>query len=374
MFIHSSIDRLAFMDLSILGDKGYFCNIFFSGLFEIDLKSLNCRLLKIIPADEVMGAFRHCGIDSDMHRHVIAPFFDSKLFVSDDASDKVIEIFKEKKAEYDLQGAFGNIRLIGEYAYLFPSKGSITKIYRVNLTMGEVDGKADLTSVVNEADLEISPAAFGEPYFGDEECAVIPCWQNAKVIKFMYDTLDWEIINIEGIRTAGVVSKHNGVYYIGDRETLTVYRIDNAWNAQKLNFCIDGLISTKGVRNLFFYDRNIYVFPVNANMILKYNIDNQETGCVKHIEMNYRKGIYEIGENVIKCCKQISEEEILYYSCCDGKIVKFNMKTEQFFERDAVVSQEDRLAIKKYMLNIMSGEIIHEEKNTGIGSYLYILG
>ena len=150
-------------------------------------------------------------------------------------------------------------------------KGAIKEIYIVNLITGTVNGKVDISSAVDESNSEYSSAVFGEPYFGDKDCAIIPCWQNSRIIEFKYDTLDWKIINIEGIRTAGVVAKNDGVYYIGDRETLTVYRIDKYWNAHKLNIRLDGLISTMGVRNIYFYDNNIYVFPVNANMILKYN-------------------------------------------------------------------------------------------------------
>lgn len=368
MFVHNCIDRVAFGDFAVSGRYAYFCNIYFAGLFELDIYSLDCRLIDMLPADEPMASFRYSGIDVHDGRIVLSPYFADRILINDIKINETISVFMDDYYSDRERVVLGNVYIREKKAFVFPITDN--RIFIVDIDAKEIKKVITIKRNGKDESKDNRLMSWGQPCFENGTIAYIPAMQDNFILRFDMDSYSYDFISIEGISYIGSITLFKNTLLIGDRERLVILNINKEGKIiDRINLQYNGLISRKGIKNIFVYGNRLFIIPSRSNMILRFDVLTREVVCVKPITMEYQFGIYEIGEDVIKCCKQIGDEAILFYSSCDGKIVRINMKTGEIVEKDAIVRDDD----KKSICQFMTRDLINESKEFGLYEYLNVL-
>lgn len=193
-------------------------------------------------------------------------------------------------------------------------------------------------------------ALFYDVYDAGNGMIWLPSWQGNFIMEFNMNTCRYKLhfISELGALSSVVVAKNNMLLLERDFSVLNLLSVDEGLKRIEIDY--SGFISKWGLGNLYLYEEYVYLFPLLANMILRYNRSTGEIQCVKELAMkgNYN---FEYYKNYnMACCERISEEEVIYYSIPDSKIVKFNMKTCDFKELYTGITEEEQEYLKSKLL------------------------
>lgn len=361
------LSKVGFMDVTIHKNKAWVCDMFFNALFQIDLATLKLKLLAILPSEYEYGHGQYGPIEYYDNKLIIAPKSADRILIYDLKCDSYIEIPIREYVKESFDILFFNSYIYENCLFLFPGKNR--SILKLNLQTHEIKTIDGWYEEIKK-DIKENRIIFFDLLELSNGLILLTCWQSGKALKFNMKTDEFEIIIFSGLGALSGCAGRDSELWLLERDfkSLSFY---NQSNLKKIQVSLPDYQSNTGFRKIFLYNNQAFLFPLYGNMIIKLDLETGEKECVKKLKMEYvsTNEIPKWSFTNMTCCKKINSSEVLYYSVFEGKIVKYNMSTNMFFEKSADLDEEDYYTLQKYLYKKMFNRIEYEE-NVGLEQYM----
>lgn len=368
--------HIAFNNIAIHENDGWVCNMYCSTLFHVDMTTLKLTLEAVLPSENECGFAQYGPVAYYKDKLIIAPVCAKDIIVYDlytKTIERQIGIDGTRMSLDDY--LFWEIIVYKDTAFCMPGKGKC--IVKINLQTFELEYLGDWYKDVRKVIANDRRMIFADVFDLGNGIVWLPCWQNNMLMEFNMDNDQYTIHMIPMIQALSSITVADDNVLLLERESATVilYTWDSECDRRKIQY--QGFISSRGFRKAQLYGEYIYLFPLHANMILRYNLNTKDVQCVKILpkyggeNTNFIMSVYDN----MRCCKKINEEEIIYYSIPDSKIVKLNMRTGFVLEVYAGINKEEQEFLKNKFLDKSYAEGNNENKSLALSNLIeYVQG
>ncbi|MBQ4521889.1 MAG: hypothetical protein IJA10_02925 [Lachnospiraceae bacterium] len=363
--------HVGFQNIAVNGNDGWVCNMFCSALFHVDLTTLEMTLETILPAENECGFKQYGPISYYKEKLIIAPLNGKDILIYD-LKKKTIDCLQLDTGKIVAEEyVFLKIVLYNEVAFFVPLVGHC--IVKLDLNTNEMEYLDDwFGEVERESGLEERNAIFSDVYDNGDGNIWLTSWQGNLVMEFNMNTNQYKLHSISGLEALSsvVVTENNMMLTERDFSTLSLYSFDGICSKMQIDY--PGFVSRWGIGKLHLYGEYVFLFPLFANMILKYNRITGEVQCAKELNVQGKENsnVISLKRYVMKCCERINEEEVIYYSIPDSKIVKFNMKTCVAEELYTSIKEEEQEYLKSRLLEKSFLEGNYEKESLRLDSFI----
>ena len=275
-YLENIYGKLLFTDIAVNGDIGWFCNIYFSSLFRIDLTSGVIKLETLLPEQSKCDFNQYGPIALYGNKLVIAPRNGKYILLYDITDQKI------KQLEFDMKGfeqedqrvnLFCGVQVIGNQAVLIP--GRYHAIIRINLDTEELTYLEEWYEEIKQHTRDLENLIFKKCYQSSEGDYLLPCVQTNRIVRFdqSFNTYEVIVVNTALEEFSDIIELEEG-YLVSDMSDMKIALVQKNRHVKELNIEIPNMESERGIKCLMEGKDKIYLFPDYGNMIVEYDKAN----------------------------------------------------------------------------------------------------
>ena len=364
-YFSEKYNRLLFYDIAVHDDIGWFCNRLYSVLFRINLLTGKIDVETILPTES----------NNDIEQYGPIAYYDEKLIIAP-RNGKSILIYDLnykhiKRVEFDITGfddenrynLFTNIHITSEnIAYIVP--GRYYAIIKLDLNTFQItylnSWYKNILNMTINADRVFSAYSVLE----NPNTLKVADWQNSQIIEI---DLENDKTRVFKMLTEGGISSFSKHEELEIAAYIKIPKIVNINTLEEIELNVQGMKYDLGIRAIFVCNDDIYIFPINGNMIVSVSLKNR-------IQRNFLtlpiKPVEEMKEaafinNNFLCIKRIKDNLIIASSLYESKIYIFDLEKQTYKIFSNQLDEKSRLLIQdkiaEYYFNIYEVEKEKEE-------------
>lgn len=361
------LKKCFFYDCAIENDTIYFPMANYNALCRADLKKGKCEIIDIFP-DEDNSKLLHCGIFKVDNYLLISVSRGKNRFLIYDLGENKFNVIQTNGIDKSWLEFTGNqVVIYGDYLYIFPYKLVVLKVNISSLTAQYIK----YPNILPEDD------SLGQ-VLRVNDIVYLPLMNNNIIYTFdlRNESFDKICLNIDinGIATIEfdgnifwLTGKNRGLYaWNKDSNVVTKYdRFPKGFG--RIIDCEYNWFSYS-----IYFENYLYLIPAYANMIVRYDIKNQEMQEV-HISNE------EESEETIRRPGRFFWAKYLKAKRINNKILLVSSKTKKIYILDMHTQKIEKIDLDlyqdmSYKRTILELGIVKEEIYTnGLKDYLHVL-
>ena len=364
-YIDNKYSKILFLDITSHGDKAWFCNSYFSALFEVDLDSLEFTLLSWLPEEKEMTFQSYTAIAYYEGILVIAPRNEHRILIYDLGKNKIereipidISIMGDESNVFNL---FSRIAIIGNFAYILPGRyPAIIKLDLVDYSISLIDAwyKSNKDAVVDEGRTIFSAAGT----MNDD--ILLPFWQVGKMMIFHTKEENWDIVQVPQYeKFIFDIAIHKNEAYVSSSLKNTICKIVNNEANEWLDLSHYDGCGTGILRTCIAGDE-MMVFSNQVKSILAINLKTQEViesiACKNEVSEEQKNAAYV--DNQFLCAKKL-EDKILACSVYEGMLYVYSISERKWSKKELVVPQKYEKDVEKRVKNLYMNGFMYEAQD-----------
>jgi hypothetical protein len=360
--------NIAFHDIAIDKNRGWFFNIGYNAILRVDIESGNTELEAIFPDhnDNIEEAF--AGIEYYDDKLYLAPRNDFRLCVYclEEKTFRFLDLDTEAYGEEFNYNLFNTVKVIGEYIYFFPGRfHAIVKLDPKNLTLEYIDfGYVELSKLWSGKKDNL--VIFNRIHIYDNKC-VMPCWRTNTIVEFDLETkVYWHNqLNVNG--ELADAEYENGHYICSFKNENYILEYNLLEKKANILFYSE---SNKG-NFILSFESKIFVIPIFGDYIEVFDrIEGKKSVVYQYsIEKNCIQEWMKY-KNSGLCNKLISGDKLMISSIRTGDIVTIDLHTNIAKNDKIRLGAESEVIIKDVLRHIFSKQMLIENSTYGLNEFL----
>lgn len=368
------VDNIAFHDIAVHGSQGWFCNIGYNALFQIDLRTGKTRLLEFF-SDDYSGCKEiYAPIVYYNEKLYIAPRNGKHLCIYDIINKKftLLDIDIEKYGDNQNFNLFNRVEVINDKIYFFPGRfHAIIELNPNSNKISYIDNWYDEISKDFCYD-NINQMIIHNIHYDAEGNCLLPCWRNTKIIKINVCTLKYEIIAVKCEDEASLsdaveigeeiffsLKNNKGIYTMDNK--ISVYA-----NASSCKY--------SGGLFLDIYKDWLLMIPLFGDAIVRHNLKSNENEILyKFPDKRCSKCEWVPYKNNTFCHKKITDDKMIVFSSLDGKIILIRLKTGSAEALKIQLDLNSKMKIEEHFNELITKEGIFESALFGVENFLELV-
>lgn len=309
----------------------WFGNIYYSALFQLNLETKEISMVKILPGFEGRGFEQHGVIVYNQGMLVIAPLCGGNILVYDIKNDEYEEIEIDHSQYIPQSGKhlFFDFAILGDDIYFLP--GKYKAIVKINVKTKEVQYLSDWYEHINSNEESEKGLLFRNCYYQDGMC-YLPSWQGNEILIYDLNKGAFEFREVDTcIKGMSSIAWWEGHYWVSDKADNIIYQI-NLETGESRKFEVEGLQngSKNGIFRIIPFEGSMYIVPIFGGSIVKMDIEGKCHPCMPLL-MSPTKDMegFITGGGCVMCAEKV-ENYLLVYSCFDGSVYCYDMKTDTY--------------------------------------------
>ena len=366
-YIEDKYSKLLFLDITSHGNKAWFCNSYFSALFEIDLNSLEFTLLSWLPEEKEMTFQSYSAIAYYEEKLIIAPRNEHRILIYDLEKNKLdkeipidVSIMGDESNVFNL---FSRIAIIGNFAYILPGRyPAIIKLNLVDYSISLIDDwyKSNKDAVVDEGRTIFSTAGTMH------DDILLPFWQVGRMLIFHAKEENWDVVQTPQYeKFIFDIATRDNEAYVSSCIKNTICKIEQNKAVEWLD--LDQYPkSGEGILRICLADNEMIVFPSRGKSILSINLETKEViesiACKDEVQENQKSAAYV--DNQFLCARRV-EDKILACSVYEGLLYVYSLTERKWAKKELVVPQKYEEDLEKRANSLYMNDFMYET-NDGI--------
>lgn len=360
--------NIAFHDIAIAENSGWFFNIGYNAILKIDFKTGVISLEAMLP--EYFWGMKEAfaGIEYYDGKLYLAPRNDFRLCIYS-IQEKIfsfIEVDTEQYGEEHNYNLFNTVKAINNMIYYFPGRfHSIIKLNPSDLSLEYISYGYESIEETWEQD-KSSLLVFNKIHFQQGKC-LMPCWRSNIIVEFDIKNETSTVYRIEDDKCLADAVFYNENYICTFKDSDKVLKIDKH-NGSKTEVATS---SASDGTLILYKDGTIVLIPIFGQKINSYILSKKKNTVIytypDETEDNQEWLSYK---NTSLCGKLIDNGIIISYSCKTGKIVLFDIVEEDYKEIDIKLSEEFKKTIKSQIGAKFAENLFVENEAYDLGKFV----
>ena len=344
---NAAFKPIAFRNIAVHENDGWFCDIYYDGLFHIDLRTGMISLEFFFGTNQIEA---YSPIAYYEEKLIIAPRNADSILIYDIVKKHAERIRLNMSENYvgnDLLHFFSAIEVYGRYAYIFP--GRYHAIIRINLENYEIkyiEGWYSQIKSILPQKTEAKRVIFcdwvekvGENRF------VLVCWQTNLIMLFDAGTEKYQFIRI-GLpdkALASVIYKENEkVVSYRDENLLTIFPERREVDLSEYN--------EKGGVCIFDIGAKWFATSIAGGRVIVIDKETER----KEIYIDFSENQEEVQEPpyYMSCRKKVEDKCIILSVITNGKVAIIDIANNHVAMFDLKLSDVDKQSIVNYRQNL----------------------
>jgi len=336
---------VAFEEMCFSGKNAWVSNLYYPGIYHIDLETLTVSLEAFIPDCLVAGS--HTAIAYSENKLILAPNNANNILVYDLESKQYIQnIDISRLIMVDHSQLFKQIIINGNDAILIPGRANCILIMEMDTyKIREIDlSKWNISRYVHDSNRIL----FRRGHIGRNNELMLPCFQDGKIILINGDTC--EIIDV-GNDSLTDVFEHGDAMYCVLRDKPQVIKYDiNSREKSIIDLSgIDGKMQAGFGKGILF-EGKLFLAPRLGNYVLSLDLIFETISSVAELPLEYIDESLNIGMvNIMGF--YLYNGILIGDSCRDGKLIVVRLNGENIC-KPLIVDDDGQRRIMKRIWNM----------------------
>lgn len=360
--------NIAFHDIAVSGNIGFFFNIGYNAILRIDLQNGYISLESMLPEYYWGMTEAFAGIEYYDGKLFLAPRNDCRLCIysMQHKTFSFIELDIEKYGEEHNYNLFNTVKLINSKVYFFPGRfHSIVKLDPRDLSIEYVScGYEKIRDGWSSDKSEI--LIFNRIHIGRGIC-LMPCWRTNVIVEFDFESETSNIYSFDENAALADAVYVNGSYICTFKDSDKVLMIDKGTGKRELLCSVcskEGTIISEKDGTLIFT-------PIFGSKIETYELDSKKNNTIfQYSEEMKKKQEWLTYKNSYLCNKLIDNQYLLSYSCKDEKIVLIRFGEDNHRELKLQLSEEVKKTIEDQIRADFVKELHMENESFGLKDFV----
>lgn len=361
--------NIGFFDIAVKGSEGWFCNMFFNGLFHLNLITLDIDFVATLPSEDICAKEQYGPIEFYDNKLIIAPTGEKNILIYDIACQTFKKIDISEFILGQENNAFRQIIIVGNVAYMIPGRSKcILKLSLKDYTIEQIYFDIDELHI---SDFDENRWLFSDSFYSND-IIYISSWQSNVLVEYRIKTDTFKYIPVSGLKNLSSCSYNNGTIIVTDKNMAFISLISDDY--QEIYDLTNKIKYERGIRKVFPYKDKYILFPYKCNRIVECDGKFNDFVQVMELPGDYLTGVVVTYPDNARCCKIIHDKEILFYSLFDNKIVLYNMDTKEVKEKLSEIQGKEKKKISDIYEKVHFKGIVRENKITDLKTFINYIG
>lgn len=358
------VNNIAFRDIAIVGNNGWFFNIGYNAIMRLDLNTGEVNVEAFLPFDKWGEFERYSSIDYFNGKLYIAPRKASNIciFSLENKEFEFLELDLEKYCDQNTNNMFNTVKAINGNIYFFPGRfHAIVKLNPKNHKVEYIDGwYKDLEQIV---DIDNDIFIFNRIHENNQGNYIMPCWRLNIAITINVVTGKYEYIDIEDDGAFSDLAEINDtLLYAKKCANLKIKKGDlikeiitkeenNGWyihSGQEM-FCAIPFVSDE----ILFI--NACDMEVSRSIVCDDTVKTQEWLEYKHLSI---------------CNKLINKNELFIYLNRSNQFLRVNLSSLEIEKVQLYRGRDTKQRFKENMKKLLLSDIHNENNDYSLKSFV----
>ncbi len=339
-YIEKISSNVSFFDICFDGNLGWFCDVYTSTLYKLDILTNTITVEAAIPG---CGNMQYGFIAKWKDILILAPRAAEKIMMYHikKCSFTEVKLDTERMGERDIFNLFSGVHIFDDSAYLIP--GRFPAIVRLDLHTFEIEyfdlWHEELKSKLKGYDER--KVIFARCNCVLKDKLLLPCWQGNIVMEFQFGTGEIRFIEFLKIydELSGMYIK-DGEMFLAVKSSHMIFRCDLDGNVLE-QIALQELGET-GISFLTDYDGKAIAIPICGDQIVQWDFDTHESKKILNYALEEKEDTY-VGEffpqvAFLSCVKD-NGGDLWMYSVLDESILRLHIATKQIERIEASLSE-----------------------------------